>query len=103
MKEKILILKADANVSYAHIQRIRDDVINQMEDGVAVIPFGFSYSILDCGFLEHGSRFVNIDEWINKLKRITNDPACPGEYKDYCMHLISEVEAEFQAQQPEGE
>lgn len=41
-------------------------------------------------------RFINVDTWIDKLKRVIKD--APGEYADYCMHLISEIEAEFHAQ-----
>lgn len=41
-------------------------------------------------------RFINVDTWIDKLKRVIKD--APGEYADYCTHLINEIEAEFRAQ-----
>ena len=41
-------------------------------------------------------RFINIDTWIDKLKKVIDD--APGEYADYSMHLINEIEAEFRAQ-----
>lgn len=42
-------------------------------------------------------RFINVDTWINKLRKVIDD--APGEYADYCMHLINEIEAEFRAQE----
>lgn len=41
-------------------------------------------------------RFINIDTWIDKLKKVIDD--APGESADYCTHLINEIEAEFRAQ-----
>lgn len=41
-------------------------------------------------------RFINVDTWIDKLKKVIDD--APGEYADYCTHLINEIEAEFNAQ-----
>ena len=52
-------------------------------------------------------RFIDADAWIDKLWNITQDQDAPGEYVDYCLHLISEIDSEFaaqkQAQEKEGE
>lgn len=44
-------------------------------------------------------RMIDVDTWIDKLSKIISDPEAPGEYKDYCIHLVSEIEAEFRAQE----
>lgn len=41
-------------------------------------------------------RFINVDTWIDKLKKVIDD--APGEDADYCMHLIRDIEEEFRAQ-----
>ena len=48
---------------------------------------------------EQKKRLIDADAWIDKLRNIINDEAAPGEYKDYCMHLISEIEGEYHAQE----
>lgn len=44
-------------------------------------------------------KMLNADIWINKLSKIVSDSEAPGAYKDYCLHLISEIEAELRAQE----
>lgn len=44
-------------------------------------------------------RMIDVDTWIDKLAKIISDPEAPGEYKDYCMHLVDEIETEFRAQE----
>ena len=48
---------------------------------------------------EQKKRMIDADAWIDKLRNIIDDEAAPGEYKDYCMHLINEIEAEYIAQE----
>ena len=47
-------------------------------------------------------RLINADVWIDKLQNIAHDASAPGQYADYCMHLISEIEAELLAQKGEA-
>lgn len=44
-------------------------------------------------------RMIDADAWINKYRNIIADNNAPGEYKDYCMHMISEIESEYDAQE----
>ena len=46
------------------------------------------------------SRFIDVDVWIDKLKRVIKDS--PYEYADYCCQLITELEEEFKAQINKG-
>lgn len=44
-------------------------------------------------------RMIDVDIWIDKLSKIISDFDTTSEYVDYCMHLVSEIEAEFRAQE----
>jgi len=44
-KSEVLILKADMLLSQDHLRKIRADILEQIEEGVVVIPSGFSYEI----------------------------------------------------------
>ena len=92
-KGEVLILKANTMLRDSDLQYIRDKAIKQITEGVAIIPCGFDFDILRRG------RLIDVDIWIDKLAKIVSDPEAPGEYKDYCMHLISEIETEFRAQE----
>lgn len=49
----------------------------------------------------NNKRMIDADAWINKYRKIIADEAAPGEYKDYCMHMIHEIESEYDAQEDE--
>lgn len=49
----------------------------------------------------NNKRMIDADAWINKYRNIIADNNAPGEYKDYCMHMISEIESECSAQEGE--
>ena len=36
-------------------------------------------------------RTIDADAWVQELERHIQDEECPGELKDYCMHLIGEI------------
>lgn len=62
------------------------------------------YCVFGIAPAEREARNIDIDVWIDKLSKIVSDPEAPGEYKDYCLHLIGEIEAEYRAQaEQEGE
>jgi len=44
-------------------------------------------------------RFIDANAWIDKLRNIAQDETAPGEYVDYCMQLINEIESEVWAQE----
>lgn len=101
---EVLILKTDLLLHPRNVEKIRNDVIQQIEGGAVIIPNGFTYAICKCNCLEHPEvvtrkRMIDVDMWIDKLAKIVSDPEAPEEYKDYCMHLVSEIEAEFRAQE----
>ena len=50
---------------------------------------------------EESERIINADEWIEKLSEEMK--VAPGEYADYLIHLINEIEAEVNRQAQEGE
>lgn len=83
---------------------MQNDVIQQIEGGAVIIPNNFTYTICKRDCLDHPEvvtrkRMIDVDIWIDKLAKIVSDPEAPEEYKDYCMHLVSEIEAEFRAQE----
>lgn len=45
-KDKLLILSTDLFLSNEHLNDIRNDVIEQMKEGVLVIPSGFKYLLV---------------------------------------------------------
>lgn len=92
-KGEVLILKANVALRDSDLWHIRNKVIEEITEGVAILPCGFDVEILRRG------RLIDVDTWIDKLAKIISDPEAPGEYKDYCMHLVSEIEAEFRAQE----
>ena len=103
-KGEVLILKTDLLLHPREVEKIRNDVIQQIKGGAVIIPNGFTIAICKRDCLEHPEvitrkRMIDVDTWIDKLAKIVSDPEAPGEYKDYCMHLISEIEAEFRAQE----
>ena len=100
-EDEVLILKLEVLLHPRDVENIRNNIIQQLEGGVVMIPKGMQYTICKREELEHERKLIKIDTWVDKLKRIINDPEAPEEYKDYCMHLINEINAEFQAQQPE--
>ena len=101
---EVLILKTDLLLHPRNIEKIRNDVIRQIEGGALIIPNGFAYAICKRDCLEHPEvvtrkRMIDVDTWIDKLAKIVSDPEAPEEYKDYCMHLVNEIETEFRAQE----
>lgn len=92
-KGEVVILKANVALRDSDLCYIRDKVIKEITEGVAILPCGFDVEILRRG------RLIDVDTWIDKLAKIISDPEAPEEYKDYCMHLVSEIEAEFRAQE----
>lgn len=44
-KAEVLILKPDVMLSHDHLACIREDIIEQVKEGVVIIPNGFSYEI----------------------------------------------------------
>lgn len=103
-KGEVLILKTDLLLHPKSIEALRNDIIKQIESGVVFIPNNFTFTIhmRDClgqPEIVTRKRMIDVDTWIDKLAKIVSDPEAPEEYKDYCMHLISEIEAEFRAQE----
>ena len=92
-KGEVLILKADMLLRPSALENIHNNVMQQIKEGVVIIPCGFDFDILKRG------RMIVVDTWIDKLAKIISDPEAPEEYKDYCMHLVGEIEAEFRAQE----
>ena len=45
-KDKLLILSTDLFLSDEHLRYIRNDVIEQMKEGILVIPSGFKYLLV---------------------------------------------------------
>jgi len=43
-------------------------------------------------------RMIDADVWIDKMRNVINDEDAPSEYKDYCLHLVNEIESEVSAQ-----
>ena len=101
---EVLILKTDLLLHPRNVEKVRNDVIQQIEDGVVIIPNGFAYAICNRDCLEHPEvvtrkRMIDVDMWIDKFAKIISDPEAPVEYKDYCIHLINEIQTELRAQE----
>ena len=103
-KGEVLILKTDLLLHPKSIEALRNNIAKQIEGGVVIVPNNFTFAICTRDCLEHPEvvtrkRMIDVDTWIDKLAKIISDPDAPEEYKDYCMHLVSEIEAEFRAQE----
>lgn len=70
--------------------------INELKERVENSKYPCGVQIEDA--LEN-KRMLDADAWIDKLQNIAHDASAPGQYADYCMHLISEIEAELRAQE----
>lgn len=103
-KGEVLILKTDLLLHPKSIEALRNDIAKQIEGGAVIVPNGFAYAICKRDCLEHPEvvtrkRMIDVDMWIDRLAKIVSDPDAPGEYKDYCMNFISEIETEYRAQE----
>lgn len=101
---EVLILKTDLLLHPRDVEKVRNNVIQQIEGGAVVIPNGFTYAIYKRDCIEHlevvtRKRMIDVDMWIDTLAKIISDPEAPGAYKDYCFDLVNSIETEYRAQE----
>ena len=91
---KVLILKADMLLSQDHLRKIRADILEQINEGIVVIPSGFSYEIWKRDYCMHREEKNYIPISIDELEDICDGAASVREAKELLIERL---------QMPEGE
>lgn len=91
---EVLILKADLLLSKDHLAHIREDIIEQIKEGVVVIPSGFSYEIWKLDNCMHREEKKYIPISIDELEDICDGAASVREAKELLIERLQKQEGE---------
>ena len=93
-KTEVLILKVDMLLSQDHLRHIREDIIEQVKEGVVIIPSGFSHEIWKRDYCMHCEEKNYIPISIDELEDICDGAASVREAKELLIERLQMQEGE---------